>query len=173
MPKAALTMLALCLSYTVASARSDNIEPGSPQKIAALNALAGEYLQCSAYFTVVRYCMVGFPAPAIPKLLRDYQQSAKSALNLAVSTSRVAGLNTASVEATSKLISATQMQSISSDCSNIGDLSERYGRFCNQLLRSSDERFAELLAGKICTVIFKCALSSDSILFVNSSRSRQ
>jgi hypothetical protein len=56
-------------------------------------------------------------------------------------------------------------QSIRSNCFNIGDLSERYGRFCKLLLRSPNERFAELFAGKICTGLFKCALNSDKHIF--------
>ncbi|MGB9043023.1 MAG: hypothetical protein WCC81_11205 [Pseudolabrys sp.] len=167
-------MLALGLSGAVASAQNhvDNADSVALQqnKLAALNELSGEYLECSAYFTVTAYCTVGYPAPRIPKLQRDYRDWAKTALTLAISTGRVLGLTGASVEATSKLVATSQMQSISNDCSNVRDLSERYGAFCKQLLQTTDVRFAELLAGRICAGLFKCALNNNSELVSASSR---
>jgi hypothetical protein len=84
---------------------------------------------------------------------------AKTALGLAISTGRVVGLTSASVEAKSKPVAAGQMQSINSNCLNIRDLSERYDAFCKQLMQVPDNRFEELLAGRICTGLFKCTLS--------------
>ena len=172
--KLVLAVLALGLSGAVASAQNhvDNANSVALQrnKLAALNELSGEYLECSAYFTVTAYCTVGYPAPRIPKLQRDYRDWAKTALTLAISTGRVLGLTGASVEATSKLVATSQMQSISNDCSNVRDLSERYGAFCKQLLQTPDVRFAELLAGRICAGLFKCALNNNSELVSASSR---
>jgi len=173
--KLVLVVLALCFSNVLASAQNhiDKVDSAALQKnkMAALNALSGEYLECSAYFTVIAYCMGGYPAPTVPKLLRDYQQSAKTALGLAISTGRAVGLTSASVEATSKLVATSQMQSVNSGCSNIRDLSQRYDAFCKQLLQVPDERFAELLAGKICTGLFKCTLNNSSApLLATSTR---
>ena len=166
--KPALVALALCFGNVSASAQNhiDKVGSNEPQrnKMAALNELSGEYLECSAYFTVTAYCMGGYPAPTVPKLLRDYQHSAKAALGLAISTGRAVGLTSASVEATSKLVATSQMQSINSGCSNIRDLSQRYDAFCKQLLQAPDERFAELLAGKICTGLFRCTLNNSAFL---------
>ena len=172
--KLVVAVLALGLSGAVASAQNhvDNADSVALQrnKMAALNELSGEYLECSAYFTVTAYCTAGYPAPRIPKLQRDYQDSAKAALTLAISTGRVLGLTGASVEATSKLVATSQMQSIGNDCLNIRDLSERYGAFCKQLLQTPDGRFAELLTGRICAGLFKCPLNSNGELVSASSR---
>ena len=166
--KLVLVVLALCFSYALASAQNhiDKVDSGMLQKnkMAALNELSGEYLDCSAYFTVTTHCMSGYPAPTVPKLLRDYQSSAKTALGLAISTGRVVGLTSASVEATSKLVVASQMQSVNDGCANIRNLSQRYDAFCKNLLQVPDKRFAELLAGKICTGLFKCTLNNSAFL---------
>jgi len=173
--KLVLIALALCFSNVPASAQNhiDKVDSIALQKnkMAALNELSGEYLECSAYFTVTAYCMAGYPAPTVPKLLRDYQSSAKTALGLATSTGRAVGLTSASVEATSKLVATSQMQSINDGCANIRDLSQRYDAFCKKLLQVPDERFAELLAGKICTGLFRCTLNSGSALTATSTRS--
>jgi hypothetical protein len=172
--KVVLAVFALGFSGAVASAQNhaDNVDSIALQrnKMAALNELSGEYLECSAYFKVTAYCLAGYPAPPVPKLQRDYHDWAKTALTLAISTGRVLGLTGASVEATSKLVATSQMQSINGDCLNIRDLSERYGAFCKQLLQAPDGRFAELLAGKICTGLFKCALNNNSELVSAFSR---
>ena len=36
-------------------------------------------LQCAAYFSATAYCINGYPAPSVPKIVRDYQQVAKTA----------------------------------------------------------------------------------------------
>jgi hypothetical protein len=69
------------------------------------------------------------------------------------------GVTSASVEARSKPVAAGQMQSIDGNCLNVRDLSERYDAFCKRLMQVPDSRFEELLAGRICTGLFKCTLS--------------
>jgi hypothetical protein len=162
--KFVLAVIALGFSGALASAQNyvEHVDPSVLQKnkVTALNELSSEYLECSAYFTVTAHCRAGYPAPTVPKLIRDYQNSAKTALSLAISNGRVAGLTSASVEAGSKLVAKSQLQFINSDCLNIGDLSERYGAFCGQLMQVPDKRFQELLEGRICTGFFKCTLNN-------------
>jgi hypothetical protein len=127
-------------------------------KTTVLARLSGEYLECSAYFSVTAYCMADYPAPTVTKIVRDYQDAAKTALKLATSADRLAGVNNSSV----KLFAVAQMEPIKRNCLNIADLSERYDAFCKQLMQAPDRRLDELLTGKICTGLFKCALSSPS-----------
>lgn len=161
--KLALAVIALGFTIALASAQNqiDKVDPIAFQKTktAALNELSGEYLECSAYFTVAAYCVAGYPSPTLPKIVRDYQHLAKTALSLAISTGRIVGLTSASVEARSKPVAAGHMQSIDGNCLNIRDLSERYDAFCKRLMQVPDNRFEELLAGRICTGLFKCTLS--------------
>jgi hypothetical protein len=168
-------VIAIGLSSALASAQNhiDNVDTVALQKnkIAALSELSTEYLECSAYFTLTAYCLAGYPAPTVPKLLRDYQHSAKTALNLAISNGRSVGLATALIESRSKLVAARQTQSINGDCLNIGDLSERYSAFCRQLMQVPDKRFGELLEGRICTGLFKCSLDRNNALLSTSTRS--
>ena len=162
--KLALIASAFALTVTLAPAQPE--KPGQvalqEDRAAALNELASEYLQCAAYFTVAAHCMAGFPAPAVPKLIRDNQQSAKVALALAISNGRSVGLTKALAEAGSKLVAAAQMSSINGNCLKIGNVSKRYDLFCKRLMQGPDERFAELLERRICTGLFKCALSRRS-----------
>lgn len=161
-----LALIAFGFSVAMASAQSqiDKVDPIALQKnkAAALVKLSSEYLECSAYFTVTAYCMAGYPAPAVPKIVSDYRHAAKAALRLAIPTDRVVGETNSSVEARSKPVAAAQMQSIKSNCLNISDLLERYDAFCKQLMQAPDRRIEELLTGKICTGLFKCALSNTS-----------
>ena len=129
-------------------------------KTAALSELSNECLECAAYFTVTAYCIGGYPAPIVPKLVRDNQHSASTALSLAISNGGVVGLTGASIEAGSKSLVTALMRSINNDCLNIGDLSERYDAFCKRLMQRPDERFAELLTRRICTGLFRCPLRS-------------
>ena len=95
--KLTFALIAFCFSMALASAQSqiDKVDPIALQKnkTTALARLSGEYLECSAYFSVTAYCMAGYPAPAATKIVRDYQDAAKVALKLAVSADRVAGVN--------------------------------------------------------------------------------
>ena len=91
--------------------------------------------------------------------LTNLTENRKTALSLAISTGRIVGVTSASVEARSKPVAAGQMQSIDGNCLNIRDLSERYDAFCKRLMQVPDNRFEELLAGRICTGLFKCTLS--------------
>jgi hypothetical protein len=160
-----LVLAVVALGFTIAPASAKNrvnkVKPPVFQetKTAELNELSDEYLECSAYFLVTAYCIGGYPAPAVPKIIRDYQQAAKKALGLAASTGRV---TEALVEARSKSVAAAQMQSINSNCMNIRDLSERYDAFCKQLTEAPDTRIKELISGRMCTGLYKCSLSSKS-----------
>ena len=156
MRKLILTVIALGFTIGPASAQSQI------EKIAALNALSGEYLECAAYFSATAYCINGYPAPSVPKIVRDYQQAAKTALSRAISTGRVAGVTNSTAEAQSKPVGAAQRQSIKSNCLNISDLSERYDAFCKQLMQAPDKRVEELLAGRYCTGQYRCFLSANS-----------
>jgi hypothetical protein len=98
----------------------------------------------------------------VPKIVRDYQQAAKAALSLAISTGRVARVTNSSADAQSKPVGAAQRQSIKSNCLNISDLSERYDAFCTQLMQAPDKRVEELLAGRYCTGQYRCFLSANS-----------
>ena len=131
-------------------------------KTAALSELSNECLECAAYFTVTAYCIGGYPAPIVPKLVRDNQHSAKTALGLAISNGGVAGLTSASVVAGSKTVATALMRSIDDNCLNIGNLSKRYDAFCKRLMQRPDERLTELLTRRICTGLFKCALRRPS-----------
>lgn len=164
--KPLLVGITLVLGIAVASAqnRIDKIEQIAVQenKTAALVELSNEYLECAAYFAVTAYCIGGYPAPTVPKLVRDNQYLANAALSLAISNGGVVGLSSASVAAGSKSIATAQMRSIDNNCLKIGVLSERYDIFCKHLISRTDERIAELLARRICTGFFKCTLSSPS-----------
>ena len=153
--KPILTVIALGFSIGSASAQSQI------EKMAALNALSGEYLECAAYFSATAYCINGYPAPSVPKIVRDYQQAAKTALSRAISTGRVAGVTNSTAEAQSKPVGVAQRQ-IKSNCLNISDLSERYDAFCKQLMQAPDKRVEELLAGRYCTGQYRCFLSANS-----------
>jgi hypothetical protein len=137
-------------------------------KTTALATLSGEYLECSAYFSVTAYCMADYPAPAVTKIVRDYQDAAQTALKLATSADRV---NNSSFNVRSRLFALAQMEPIKRNCLNISDLSERYHAFCNQLMQAPDRRMDELLTGKICTGLYKCALSGPSRPLAVSTRS--
>ncbi|MGA7334841.1 MAG: hypothetical protein WBX77_24380, partial [Pseudolabrys sp.] len=156
MRKLILTVIALGFTIGPAPAQSQI------EKIAALNALSGEYLECAAYFSATAYCINGYPAPSVPKIVRDYQQAAKTALSRAISTGRVAGVTNSTAEAQSKPVGAAQRQSIKSNCLNISDLSERYDAFCKQLMQAPDRRVEELLSGRYCTGQYRCFLSANS-----------
>jgi hypothetical protein len=151
-----LTVITLGLTIGPAPAQSQM------EKIAALNALSGEYLECAAYFSATAYCMNGYPAPSVPKIVRDFQQVAKTALSRAISTGRLAGVTNSTAEAQSKPVGAAQRQSIKSNCLNMSDLSERYDAFCKQLMQAPDRRVEELLAGRYCTGQYRCFLSANS-----------
>ena len=154
--KLILTVITLGFAIGPAPAQSQM------EKIAALNALSGEYLECAAYFSATAYCMNGYPAPSVPKIVRDYQQVAKTALSRAVSTGRVAGVTNSTAEAQSKPVGAAQRQSIKSNCLSMSNLSERYDAFCKQLMQAPDRRVEELLAGRYCTGQYRCFLSANS-----------
>ena len=115
MRKLILTVIALGFTIGPAPAQSQI------EKIAALNALSGEYLECAAYFSATAYCINGYPAPSVPKIVRDYQQAAKTALSRAITTGRVAGVTNSTAEAQSTPVGAAQRQSIKSNCLNISD----------------------------------------------------
>lgn len=151
-----LTVIAL--GFTIAPACAEN----QFDKVAALHALSGEYLECSAYFSMAAYCMAGYPSPIVPKIVSDYRNAARTAFRLAISTGRVVGAINSSVEARSKPVGAAQTQSVKSDCLNISDQSERYGVFCKQLMQGPDRRTEELLAGRYCTGLYRCSLSASS-----------
>ena len=153
-----LILTVITLGFTIGSAPAQN----QIEKIATLNALSGEYLECAAYFSATAYCMNGYPAPSVPKIVRDYQQAAKTALSRAISTGRVAGVTNSTAEAQSKPVGAAERQSIKSSCLNISDLSERYDAFCKQLMQAPDRRVEELLAGRYCTGQYRCFLSANS-----------
>jgi hypothetical protein len=76
-----LILTVIALGFTIGSAPAQS----QIEKIAALNALSGEYLECAAYFSATAYCINGYPAPSVPKIVRDYQQAAKTALSRAIS----------------------------------------------------------------------------------------
>ena len=175
--KLVLAVISLGITIAPASAQSqiDTVDTLAFQKskTAALNELSDEYLECSAYFTVTAYCMSGYPAPSVPKIVRDYQQAARTTLSLAISTGRVVGVTKASVEARSKPVAAAQMQSVNSNCLNISNLSERYGVFCKQLMQVPDKRIEDLLAGRTCTGLYKCTLSSKSAFLATATHSQR
>ena len=158
-----LRFAAIAFGFSIGLASAQNeiakVDPLNKNKTTALARLSGEYLECSAYFSVTAYCMADYPAPAVTKIVRDYQDAAKTALKLATSADRLAGVNNSSVDARPKLLAVAQMQPIKRNCLNIADLSERYDAFCRQLMQAPDRRMAELLTGKICSGLFKCALS--------------
>jgi hypothetical protein len=151
-------LTAIALGFTIGPAPAQN----QIEKIAALNTLSGEYLECAAYFSAVAYCMTGYPAPLVPKISRDYQQAAKIALSRANSTGRVAGGTDSLAEAQSKPVGATKGQSIKSNCLNFSDLAEHYDAFCKQLMQAPDKRVEELLAGRYCTGQYRCFLGANS-----------
>ena len=153
-----LILTVITLGFTIGPAPAQS----QIEKIAALNALSGEYLECAAYFSATGYCMNGYPAPSVPKIVRDYQQAAKTALSRAITTGRAAGATNPSAEAQSKPVGAAQRQSIKSNCLNISDLSQRYDAFCKQLMQAPDRRVEELLAGRYCTGQYRCFLSANS-----------
>ena len=153
-----LILTVITLGFTIGPAPAQS----QMEKIAALNALSGEYLECAAYFSATAYCMNGYPAPSVPKIVRDYQQVAKTALSRAISTGRVAGVTNSTAEAQSKPVGALQRQSIKSNCLNMSNLSERYDAFCKQLMQAPDKRVEELLAGRYCTGQYRCFLSANS-----------
>ena len=173
--KLTFALIAFGFSIALASAQSriDKVDPIALQKnkTTALARLSGEYLECSAYFSVAAYCMASYPAPAVTKIVRDYQDAAKTALKLATSADRVTGVNNSSVDARSKSFVAAQVESVKSRCLNISALSERYDAFCKQLMQTPNRRIDELLIGKICTGLFKCAPSSPSTPLAVSTRS--
>jgi hypothetical protein len=162
MRKLSFAVIAFGFSIGLSSAQTQiaKVDPIAlnKNKTTALARLSGEYLECSAYFSVKAYCMADYPAPAVTKIIRDYQDAAKTALKLATSANRLASVNNSWV----KLFAVAQMEPVKRDCLNISDLSERYDAFCKQLMQASDRRMDELLTGKICTGLFKCALSSPS-----------
>ena len=174
MQKLPFAVIAFGFSIGLASAQSQiaKVDPIAlkQNKTTALARLSGEYLECSAYFSVTAYCMA-YPAPAVTKIVRDYQDAAKTALKLATSANRLAGVNNSSVDARSKLFAVAQKEPVKRNCLNISDLSERYDAFCKQLMQAPDRRMDELLTGKICTGLFKCALSSPSRPLAVSTRS--
>jgi hypothetical protein len=166
--KAVLLGLALGLGTVQASAqnrinksRQITVEENE-NKTAALNELSNEYFECAAYFTVTAYCIGGYPAPGIPKLVRDNQHLSKTALDLVISNGGAVRLTKASAEAELKSVAGALMRSINNNCLNIRNLSERYDAFCGQLMRGANERFPDLLAGRICTGHFKCELGRRS-----------
>ena len=173
--KLTFALIAFGFSIALASAQSriDKIDPIALQKnkTTALVRLSGEYLECSVYFSVAAYCMASYPAPAVTKIVRDYQDAAKTALKLGTSADRVAGVNNYSVDARSRPFVAAQIESIKRNCLNMSALSERYDAFCKQLMQAPDRRIDELLTGKICTGLFKCAPSSPSTPLAVSTRS--
>src|SRR5262245_47784898 len=134
--KLLLVGIALVLGIALASAQNRIDKIGQvalgENQTAALTKLSNEYLECAAYFSVTAYCIGGYPAPNVPKLVRDNQHLARTALGLAISNAGVAGLTSASAEARSKSVATALMQSINDNCLNIRDLSERYDAFCKR-----------------------------------------
>lgn len=158
--KLPFVLIVFGFSIGLASAQNQIVDPVAlnKNKTTVFARLSGEYLECSAYFSVTAYCMADYPAPTVTKIVRDYQDAAKTALKLATSANRRAGVNNSSV----KLFAVAQMEPIKRNCLKFADLSERYDAFCKQLMQGPDRRLDELLTGKICTGLFKCALSSPS-----------
>ena len=102
--KLSFAVIAFGFSIGLASAQNQiaKVDPIAlnKNKTTALARLSGEYLECSAYFSVTAYCMANYPAPAVTKIVRDYQDAAKTALKLATSADRLAGVNNSSVDET-------------------------------------------------------------------------
>jgi len=161
------------LGYLIGTASAQDRAAVHQIKIAVQSELSGEYLECSAYFTAVAYCIVGYPAPNVPKLMRDYQRMAKTTLSLAASVAPNPGTRDTFLNAGSKLVATSQMQSINSDCRKIGELSYRYEAFCKILMQTPDKRINELREGRICTGGYVCAPSNSNerlVSFATSSR---
>jgi hypothetical protein len=161
----------IALGSLIGTASAQDRAALHPIKIAIQSELSGEYLECSAYFTVVEYCIAGYPAPNVPKLMRDYQRMAKTALSLAASAGPNPGTRDTLLNAGSKLVATSQMQSINSDCRKIGELSYRYEAFCNILIQRPDKRINELREGRICTGRYVCAPSNSNGLLVSFATS--
>jgi hypothetical protein len=62
------------------------------------------------------------------------------------------------------------MKLIGGDCLNMVELSQRYHAFCKKLMETPEKRLTELLEGRICTGLFKCAIVSNSAVFNTSTR---
>ena len=79
--KLPFAVIAFGFSIGLASAQSQiaKVDPIAlnKNKTTALARLSGEYLECSAYFSVTAYCMADYPAPAVTKIVRDYQDAGK------------------------------------------------------------------------------------------------
>ena len=125
--KLTFALIAFGFSIALASAQSriDKVDPIALQKnkTTALARLSGEYLECSAYFSVAAYCMASYPAPAVTKIVRDYQDAAKTALKLAVSADRVAGVNNSSaIETVRRCSSGVHQETLLEYVRSIGAL---------------------------------------------------
>jgi hypothetical protein len=130
-------MLAVALMLGL-SADAGNAQTNEEIK-QAVGELAGELQQCSVYFLIVSTCV----APQDAALSLSYRKAADKIGELAISSSRTAGVSDEAFAAGSHLMSETMMKSLAGKCINSAVLLEKHMNFCQRLNRDADPRLME------------------------------
>jgi hypothetical protein len=105
----------------------------------AVGELAGELQQCSVYFLIVSTCV----ATQDTTLSLSYRKAADKIGELAISSSRTAGVSDEAFMAGSHLMSETMRKLLAGKCINSAVLLEKYMDFCQRLNREADPRLME------------------------------
>jgi hypothetical protein len=109
----------------------------------AVGEVAGELQVCSVYFKVISSCV----AQQEPALSRSFGTAADQMGELAISTSRSAGVSDAAYSAMNMLHAKEMMKSMSGNCTNVAVLLAKYSDFCKRLrFEGADPRLKEWIA---------------------------
>jgi hypothetical protein len=95
--------------------------------------------QCSVYFLIVSTCV----ATQDTTLSLSYRKAADKIGELAISSSRTAGVSDEAFMAGSHLMSETMRKLLAGKCINSAVLLEKYMDFCQRLNRDADPRLME------------------------------
>ena len=135
--KALIGAIALVVLCAVARAQ----EP-SPEEIAAWRQLSAEYVECTAFYSLVGICM----EPADDKSLSERAMKTQDTmLERAVRLTAKAKLKFETIDARSKLSTDSMLEEIGKDCGNISVLLAKHGKTCRRLFENPKLRELELI----------------------------
>jgi len=136
-----------------------SVAPAHPQATSIINELAGEYQECSVYFTIASEGISRFSDSEVPRasiLSSDYKRAADAAMKLAVDLALKAGVTPQAFRQRTQNIIGAEKEIMQNNYVNISPLNARYGVFCQELMKEPKIRLQEIQAGKICTGKYTC-----------------
>jgi hypothetical protein len=156
----ALGMIAVTLSGAFALAEDraplERASVAPTESASVLHEFSREMLECSVYYRIAVQCFEDYPDPRAPKVASEYGAAVDQLTAVALGIARSIGQSDAAFRSFTAMIMKDQMAAIKQSCANISMLQQRYAAFCQDLARSPNDRFRELLAGKTCTGEYRC-----------------